>query len=305
MEMDEPELMFIPAHSLPMALYPIEERINTALGSKKSEDLKQPIQMRWALPSDQKARDAKSKSQFYKRFGETAGKPGVVPGTGRDEAYDTYLRRREDDEETRRQLDAELEGFVQEEETGDVSLGNRMGGRRSNKRGFNDEDKRRMLDQELDAFLAAGETEDITPTLADQEMEEEPSQPSLLERTRSSRSRSPVRRNGGSLLERTQRSSRSRSPIRRGTATSRRGRRERNETRYQTDEGGRWLHNAEVVQRRRRVEEYDSRSFGMRAWTDGTVPAPAPAPARRSSKRGRTTQEELDRELEEFNRQAD
>ncbi|KIJ26020.1 hypothetical protein M422DRAFT_785342, partial [Sphaerobolus stellatus SS14] len=64
MEMDEPELMFIPAHSLPMALYPIEERINTALGSKKSEDLKQPIQMRWALPSDQKARDAKSKSQF-------------------------------------------------------------------------------------------------------------------------------------------------------------------------------------------------------------------------------------------------
>jgi len=237
--------------------------------------------MRWALKSDVKARDAKSKSQFYKRFGETAGKPG---DTG-----DGSSGRRRMDDVSREQLDAELDGFSHEEQRGEGALGSRLTGRQSTGWSQTDEDKRRLLDAELDAFLAGGEDTGLDLLSADQDTRVGSSQ-SLLARTRprSSRSRSPRR---SSLLERT----RSQSPVRRDG----RGRRERPSTKYEVGEDGRWLHNAEVVERRRRVEKFDSRRFGMRAWNDEI--------SQRSPKiqNPRKTQEDLDRELEEFGRQAD
>jgi len=272
MEVDD-ELLH-PAHAVPLALYPIEDRINSVLGTKKSDILKQPIQVRWARPSDVKARGAREKSEFYKKFGETAGK-NVSSGLSKPVGIHNG-----NDEDVRRRLDAQLDSFQngnkafnlsQERPNGDVDARRR-----------NEEERRRCLDDELDTFLASGGDNLVLENVeTSQEGGELSSRPSLLERTRrTSRSRSPRRRRDAKSLKRPDlRSDRE------------------NPRRYQTDSDGRWLHNAEVAQMRRRRTDYDAEVSGMRAWDDER------AMPRRKQKRARKTQDDLDRELEEFGRQ--
>ncbi|KAH9912706.1 uncharacterized protein B0H18DRAFT_1052617 [Fomitopsis serialis] len=107
----------VTAKPIPITLWPPEDRINKSLG--KSEGLKGVIRMRWALRQDVKKRGAKSESEFYKKYGEKAGK------VGRDA----------------------------EDEDGDE------GRQRKRRRGGEVEDRleKGRLDEELDSFLSKGE----------------------------------------------------------------------------------------------------------------------------------------------------
>lgn len=100
----------ITAKSIPIALWPPEERINKSLG--KGEGLKGVIRMRWARTEDVKKKGAKNQSQFYKKHGTAGGKELF---NGRD-LPPPKRRRREDggvDEELERaQLDDELDAFL-------------------------------------------------------------------------------------------------------------------------------------------------------------------------------------------------
>ncbi|KAH7888100.1 hypothetical protein F5I97DRAFT_1865671 [Phlebopus sp. FC_14] len=74
---------FMTAKSIPITLWPPEERINQSLG--KGEGLKGTILMRWAKNSDVKKQGAKKESQFYKKYGQSAGKDGDGPQKRRRE----------------------------------------------------------------------------------------------------------------------------------------------------------------------------------------------------------------------------
>lgn len=63
---------YLVAKSLPVALWPPEERVHSSLG--KGDGLKGVIRMRWARHDDVKKRGAKQESQFYRKHGEMAGK---------------------------------------------------------------------------------------------------------------------------------------------------------------------------------------------------------------------------------------
>ena len=67
---------FIIAKSIPTILWPPEQRINATLG--KGEGLKGVMRMRWATHDDVKKKGAKKESDFYRKYGSTAGKPEVV-----------------------------------------------------------------------------------------------------------------------------------------------------------------------------------------------------------------------------------
>lgn len=234
---------------------------------------------------DTKSRDSKNKSEFYKRFGESAGKPappGSSAPSGTDDSYETYVRRLNQVEAKKRQLDAELDEFLKddEEQQTNVRKGGRRGSRASRNRPQTVEERQLLLDIELDNILAGNDIEEAINT------GEEAPGPSLLERTRS---QLPRRQRRPSRVERPRRSSRSRSPSHRDQDKTEDG---GNGREYQTDENGRWLHNAEVTERKRRVSHFDPGRFGMRAWNDD--------PPRRLPKKTRKTQEELDKELEEF-----
>lgn len=217
---------------------------NYSTGKSTPEISKQPIQIRWALKTDVKERGARNKSQFYRRFGETAGKPAnkILPGYQPDDTRKNHGYR-----EQVAQLDAEMDTFLRDDDSVKDSLKDRIG----NKRRTDPEERKRQLDDELERFLA-GEEGDI-------DAEENGSRdrpPSLLERTGRRRSASPQSRrnshNSNQQLARRQR------------------RLERGETRVHTDSEGRWLHNAEIAQRRRRMEYTHDNGFrgGMRAWGD-------------------------------------
>ncbi|KAF8529261.1 hypothetical protein BU17DRAFT_80462 [Hysterangium stoloniferum] len=276
MELDGVDELLHFAHAVPLALYPIEDRINSVLGcTKKSDILKQSIQVRWARPSDVKERGARDKSEFYKKFGESAGK-NVIPGSSKPVGI-----RNGNDEVTRSRLDAQLDSFQDGNKVFNLSLERPSSDVDARKR--NEDERRRRLDHELDAFLAGGDDDLVLENVeAGQEDGELLSRPSLLERTRrTSRSRSPRRRREAKALKRPD--------IRSDRDNPRR--------QYQTDSDGRWLHNAEVAQMRRRRTDYDAEVFGMRAWDDER------AVPRRKQKKARKTQDDLDRELEAFGRQ--
>lgn len=94
---------FITAKPIPITLWPPEERINKSLG--KGQGLKGVIRMRWAKDGDVKKKGAKKESEFYKKYGETAGKE--------DEGGETsQKRRRGDDLAVRSRLDDELDAFL-------------------------------------------------------------------------------------------------------------------------------------------------------------------------------------------------
>ncbi|KAF8511181.1 hypothetical protein JB92DRAFT_2935896 [Gautieria morchelliformis] len=273
---EEVDEAFYPAQPFPVALYPIEERINNLLGTLKSSALKETIRMRWARTTDIKEHSARVKSEFYKRHGERAGKEGlpVFPGSRHGESTNGNKRRkRNDDEETRRQLDAELDIFLTEDENASSNpLALPLAGtqnsaiRRAEDRSKIEEQERRMLDHELDSFLANGSVATVANP-----------GPSLLERTT------------GTGMSDESRLPRDRS--RRPKALPRRGRRKGQDnaaSTYRTDADGRWLHNAEIPSRRER--DYDESGFGMRAWSSEQTRQP----------KDRKTQEELDRELDQL-----
>lgn len=101
----------ITAKPIPVTLWPPEDRINKSLG--KSEGLKGVIRMRWATRQDVKKRGAKGESEFYKKYGEKAGKVGEDEGDIDDGRH--RKRRRGGDLEDRIEkgrLDEELDSFL-------------------------------------------------------------------------------------------------------------------------------------------------------------------------------------------------
>ncbi|KAH7916113.1 hypothetical protein BJ138DRAFT_1140221 [Hygrophoropsis aurantiaca] len=103
---DADEVGFITAKSIPIALWPPEDRINKSLG--KGEGLKGVIRMRWAKNDDVKRKGAKKESEFYKKYGDTAGKD--VGGEGPQKR-----RRKEEESLQKSQLDDDLDAFVSDE----------------------------------------------------------------------------------------------------------------------------------------------------------------------------------------------
>ncbi|KAI6033888.1 hypothetical protein BKA83DRAFT_4182241 [Pisolithus microcarpus] len=91
---------FVTAKPIPVTMWPPEERINRSLG--KGEGLKGVIRMRWARNDDIKKKGAKQESQFYKKYGPTAGKEGDGP----------LKKRRGDTEADESRLDAELDEYL-------------------------------------------------------------------------------------------------------------------------------------------------------------------------------------------------
>lgn len=265
---------------------------STRLGNERSTALKETIHMRWARTTDVKEHGARLKSEFYKRHGDTAGKEGLPEFRAlkiQDEGFKGNKRRKRNDDATRRQLDAELDVFLVEDESASSnSLAISPSGMQTNRTRQPvdllqvQEEKRRILDEELDSFLANESTTDMTFEPPDSNVESTTASqgPSLLERTARaspSRARSPLERNRhGQRLSRSSR---------------RKGQDESGPKTYQTDANGRWLHNAEVFNRRKRRNDYnDEGGFGMRAWSDERPRQP----------RNRKTQAELDRELDQM-----
>lgn len=240
--------------------------------------------MRWARTTDVKERSSRLKSKFYKRHGEQAGKEGlpVFPGSNRHDQGATVNKRRKrnDDEETRRQLDAELDHFLVEDESASNTLDLPLAGTQtSNDRGLGDrlqiqDEERLLLDYQLDSFLANGSA------AAENSAEDNTNSQgrSLLERTAQT----------GTAIESRMPRDRNRQTKALPTRNRRKGRDDAVST-YRTDADGRWLHNAEIRGRGRR--DYDDEGgFGMRAWSS----------ERRRQPKGRKSQEELDRELDQL-----
>lgn len=103
---------FVTAKSIPIALWPPEERIHNSLG--KGEGLKGIVRMRWALAEDVKKKGARKASIFYKKHGRLAGKE-IYGGEG---VPATKRRRGEDGQgiSQRAKLDDELDEFLREDE---------------------------------------------------------------------------------------------------------------------------------------------------------------------------------------------
>jgi hypothetical protein len=112
---EEPdEDSFVTAKPIPITLWPPEQRINATLG--KGEGLKGVIRMRWAKGGDVKKRGAKKESDFYKKYGNTAGKE---IGGARVQGPPKRRRMEGDDDDllsSAQQLDDDLDAFLAEEE---------------------------------------------------------------------------------------------------------------------------------------------------------------------------------------------
>ena len=106
---------FISARSIPVSLWPPEDRIGKTLGV--AEGLQGEVRMRIARIDDVKRRGARNNSEFYRKHGMGAGKDSsalLVPSRGEDGA-----RKRPrmndgdmDDDAKRAALDAELDEFL-------------------------------------------------------------------------------------------------------------------------------------------------------------------------------------------------
>ncbi|KAI0035636.1 hypothetical protein K488DRAFT_39167, partial [Vararia minispora EC-137] len=109
----------VPARTIPMAVWPPEERINASLG--KGEGLRGSIQVRWARMDDVKKRGARKESEFYRRHGRDAGKETVRMPTelgDRIESDGGGKRRRTGVSTfvpTQAELDEELDSFLRED----------------------------------------------------------------------------------------------------------------------------------------------------------------------------------------------
>ncbi|KAH9921478.1 uncharacterized protein BXZ73DRAFT_51828 [Epithele typhae] len=105
----------VTAKSVPMGVWPAEHRIKATLPQASESPLKETVRMRWARPEDVKKRGAKKESQFYRKYGEQAGKTF-------DEGPSLPKRRRPAkrgpvvDADERAALDAELDSFLAEDD---------------------------------------------------------------------------------------------------------------------------------------------------------------------------------------------
>ncbi len=101
----------VTAKPIPVPIWPAEDRINAALD--KSEGLKGILRMRWARADDVKKKGAKKQSEFYRKYGNNAGKTF-------EEGPPPPKRRRPQesvaDAVTRAQLDEELDNFLAEDD---------------------------------------------------------------------------------------------------------------------------------------------------------------------------------------------
>ena len=110
---EEPSLedSTVTAKPIPIAIWPAEDRINATLG--KSEGLKGILRMRWARVDDVKKRGAKKESEFYKKYGQNAGKTF-------EEGPPPVKRRRPEgtvsEAAERAKLDEELDNFLAEDD---------------------------------------------------------------------------------------------------------------------------------------------------------------------------------------------
>jgi hypothetical protein len=68
---------FVTAKSIPVTLWLPEDRISKSLG--QGEGLRGTIKMRWAKNDDVKKKGAMKESEFYKKYGTSAGKDSDVP----------------------------------------------------------------------------------------------------------------------------------------------------------------------------------------------------------------------------------
>jgi hypothetical protein len=109
---------FVTAKSVPIVLWPPEERINKTLG--KGDGLKGVIRMRWARKDDAKKKGASKASEFYRKHGQGAGKEVWNPETGRMEVPQEELdhpqkrRRHSSPLPGHAELDDEMDRFLAE-----------------------------------------------------------------------------------------------------------------------------------------------------------------------------------------------
>ena len=103
---------YITAKSIPVAVWPPEERINQSLG--KGEGLKGTVKMRWAKVDDVKKKGAKHDSDFYKKHGSNAGKELYVPPGDRQRSQKRGREEGEDDQVHHKKvrMDDDLDGFL-------------------------------------------------------------------------------------------------------------------------------------------------------------------------------------------------
>ncbi|KAH6896482.1 hypothetical protein BKA70DRAFT_1316592 [Coprinopsis sp. MPI-PUGE-AT-0042] len=118
----------VTAKSIPVTLWPAEERITRTLGlalgaedkerenERRKEGLAAPLRVRWARIDDVKKKGARNESEFYRKHGRLAGKE-LVNGRDMPSLPGDRKRRREDEDEeaTRARLDSELDAFLAEE----------------------------------------------------------------------------------------------------------------------------------------------------------------------------------------------
>lgn len=106
------------AKPIPVVIWPAEARINKTLGV--AEGLEGPLSVRIARITDKKVPGARNRSIFYQKHGVDAGKDPNAHAIGHASRNSAASGRRgmrlEDEEETRRQLDAELDDFLREDE---------------------------------------------------------------------------------------------------------------------------------------------------------------------------------------------
>lgn len=115
----EDEEGFVIARPIPETLWPMDARLQKALGkdapgeSSSVEEgidiVRRPLQMRWARPEDVKEKGARNRSKFYERHGSNAGKESQNIFFAPEERTTGAKRKREDWEEDeaekRRKLD--------------------------------------------------------------------------------------------------------------------------------------------------------------------------------------------------------
>ncbi|CCL99161.1 uncharacterized protein FIBRA_01176 [Fibroporia radiculosa] len=110
----------VTAKPIPIALWPPEERISKSLG--KSEGLKGAIRMRWATFQDVKKKGAKRESEFYKKYGDKAGKSNTEDEVNWPADDDTRQRKKQkgdmfEEMAQKARLDDELDAFLAEDDT--------------------------------------------------------------------------------------------------------------------------------------------------------------------------------------------
>ena len=118
----------VTAKPIPVPIWPTEARINATLGRAggDGDGLRGILRMRWARADDVKKRGAREESQFYKTYGDTAGKllddgpVGPLVKRRRGEPADA------DEAMERAKLDAELDKFIAGDDAPDPEPMSRM-----------------------------------------------------------------------------------------------------------------------------------------------------------------------------------